>query len=293
MLDIYLHTCIGVDYHTNMIWHWLNHYIHELHIHPDNVLVILQSLDKKSKKMLMALDFLEQHGVKPVMIWEGRYEAKERSRRTRCIIDERLPIDSWLIHCDSDELQEYPKDVKEFFNECDTKAINVVQGIYIDRVADGGILKSIDMEPSIWEQFPYECDIGNEIIKLPGNGVKMVAYRGDMRASKSQGTVDEDKKYRSKMRPYHGYLLNEKNLLRWGKRKRRNIDIKVHHFKWNNAVIKKLEDRVWYYKQLKYDWWGQSQNFLDYIMKNKVIEIRKYEFISNVESRYFHKRYKK
>ena len=81
---------------------------------------------------------------------------------------------------------------------------------------------------------------------------KILMYKGYLRANHGSGKIS--KEFDDQAR----YLKS---------------DYKIHHFKWTDDVLHRLNRRVSFYKKIKYDWWIESQKFIDYYKKHGRIRI--------------------
>ncbi len=247
---IWYTSCIGVDYATNLIPHLIKHYL-SLGIPKSNFLLVLNSRSEWSSGMLRARRMLYGLGIQPKDIWIGEYTSQEKQARVRKVLDEHVKQEDWVIHSDADELHEYPKDLETITTELDHNSINAVQGPLIDRISSDGVLKEVSLDKTIWGQYPVECHIGPRILGLARGKtdikIKLLMYRGYLRPNRGSGKIDNEFKSLAQ------YLES---------------DYKIHHFKWTDDVLQRLQSRIFTYKKLKMDWWVESKRFIDYYKKH-------------------------
>ena len=151
----------------------------------------------------------------------------------------------WIIVADSDEFHEYPgKDVANFFRELDFNGVNVVNGLFLDRVSTDGLLKELVDDVHIFNQFELGCQL-HRIFSL-GTPKKVMAFKGSLRIN----------------RGHHRLALcwfwNRRNYLDLTPWKtcppKNSVEIKpypkrlkVHHFKWMRGQYEatQLKAEVW------------------------------------------------
>jgi len=252
---IWYTSCIGVDFATNLIPHLLKHYL-SLGIPKENFLLVLNSRSECSKGMLRARRMLFEVGMQAQDIWIGEYTSQEKQARVRKLLDEYVKPEDWIVHSDADELHEYSQSLESVATELDLKNINAVQGPLIDRVSEDGILKEVSLDQSIWEQYPVECHVGPKILGLARGKsdikIKLLMYRGYLRPNRGSGKIDNEFKDLAQ------YIES---------------DYKIHHFKWTDDVLQRLQSRIFTYKRLKMDWWIESKRFIVYYKKHGRIRL--------------------
>ena len=89
-------------------------------------------------------------------------QAVDRSKeRVRQIIAK--PGD-WIIPSDVDEFTQFPAPLLELATQMASTGCNHVAGKLVDRLSKAGELMPLREEPSIWEQYPIECDLTGLLI---------------------------------------------------------------------------------------------------------------------------------
>ncbi len=157
-------------------------------------------------------------------------------------IQANIPPGDWILLADIDEFQEYGELLDAIINYSDTNGINIIGGDFLDRVGLSGNLEVFDPGQPIWEQFPIGCNITQEI--LMGHTNKVVCAKAHLKIK----FANHD--------PLHGQQLH------W--HPKRAI---VHHFKWDQSVIKRLQFRLSPYWKKRCPWWVQTKRFFDHIEK--------------------------
>jgi len=127
--------------------------------------------------------------------------------------------DDWFLVADPDEFQVYPDGLREAIGRCVEKGYEYIEGCFVDRVGDGGRLCAIDPAREVWENFPMAGFVTGPVCGGAVN--KVVATRGPVKMSPGQH------------RPLggRGCPVGEQYA-------------QVHHFKWIEGLVEKLEARV-------------------------------------------------
>lgn len=145
----------------------------------------------------------------------------------------------WVVWCDSDEFQVYPGGLQAFTAECDSKGIEFLRGVFIDRIAADGGLPPFDPAQPIWGQFPLCCNVTALLAKAETR--KVVLSRGYVRLDVGHHWPLGSGAYTSA----RGW-------------------VQIHHFKWHADVIRSLNFRIQPEWKAKCSWWTESQRLLDY-----------------------------
>ena len=285
---IFLTSVLGLDFDLPLLKHFLEHYI-SLGIKPENFLLVLNCF-KNINNLKEAAKILKDYGIKPRDIWTSEYESVEKWNRINRLLEQNVNENDWVIHPDFDEFHVYPKDLNSIVGDFEKDGINAVQGVLIDRVADDGKIIEVQDDQTVWEQFPVKTSF-SKLLHI--SGVKLMMYRGHLRANNGSGQIHNSCKKNVKY-PYGNKSLHEYDSIKilvgdFGDRRRKfepgefikNKDLwekyekdcgfVVHHFKWTGMIIEKLSQRVETYKRLNRAQWSQSQSFLDYYSKNNKI----------------------
>ena len=270
MGKIYLTACVGLDHDIVLLDQFCTHY-KALGIKPENFLLVLNTSEQNniSNNIKSGLQILDSHGIEPKDIWCTRYESEEKWSRVHTLLNKFVTPEDWVVHPDTDEFHEIPAPTySDLLNEFDKKGTNALQGMLIDRLtADGSVPLNV-MTKDVFKEFPVCADL-NSLIKLAG--VKLMAYRGFLRANNGSGQVHEQVKPATvyphgKSISYHetpqfikwvgdpDYANRDQEPEDWTlsmDELRNDIPYLVHHFKWHGRVVEKLEERVETYTRLK------------------------------------------
>lgn len=123
----------------------------------------------------------------------------------------------WGFFCDLDEFAQIT--AEEIQAIIKRKGVPFIEGRWIDRVAEGGFLRDIDPSLPLEEQFPFRTRIPLKDFIRMGGPVYVAS--------------------RQAPRHHHPSTCENGRSLR-----RKAIVIKVHHFKWQLNVVRRLERRL-------------------------------------------------
>ncbi|KEO72059.1 glycosyltransferase family protein [Anditalea andensis] len=245
MAEIKLITCAGVEHDLALLPHFIAYY-KALGIHTKNMYFILQASESDSHEMKKAQAILHQDGITAAEIWIAPYTSAtmwEKRREIQLCVANK---EDWVISADVDEFHEFPDKLSVFLSYCDKKEINCVQGVFIDRLTSDGSLAAIKASPPLWEQFPVQADVICTIRQVEENGwengtVNIMACKGDLLPERG-GHFPLN----------HGspikYIFGSRQLAKFNGIKaattRFQIPLRVHHFKWNQALLQSLQKRL-------------------------------------------------
>lgn len=284
MSKIFLATCFSLDFDLPLLSHFIKHYI-DLGVPPENFLFVL-NVFKNKENLSKGMKILDSFGIFPKDIWCYEYESEEKWQRVHMILNKHVTPQDWVIHPDSDEFHEYPTDLRHILNICDSKHINAIQGFLIDRLTEDGKVKEIKKDENIFNQFPSKANL----TKLIGiSGVKLMAYKGYLRANNGSGQIHKEVKANTRYTHGGNECLSSSNLgikilgnpheknkeympdefnESFYQIMKMNHGFFVNHFKWHGDVIDKLEQRIETYKKFKRPQLFQSERLLDHYRKN-------------------------
>jgi len=281
MDKVFLTSCIGLDYDLCLLEHFINHYL-DMGIRHQNFLLVLNTFKDQDNKIKESEEILLKYGIKPVDIWRGEYESEEKWARINAVLTKRVTKNDWVVHPDADEFQVYPKNLNTLITDFESLGINATQGFLIDRISADLTVKDVDRDITnkIWHQYPVNANLA-PLIGL--KGVKLMIYRGNMRANNGSGEINDSCKH------FVNYPYGSTGLQNFEITKRiMNIDNKdefmkfddnsmnelrsfhnffTYHFKWNGDVMPKLEQRIETYKRLNRPQLFQSVKFIEHYKK--------------------------
>ena len=182
---IYLATCFSLDFDLPILEHFVEHYL-SLGIPSENFLFVL-NVFKDFNNLDKGLNILKKYNIFPKDIWCYEYESEEKWQRVHMMLSKHVSKDDWVIHPDSDEFHEFPNNnLIQILSLCDAQRINAIQGFLIDRVTKNGKLLDVKSQININEQFPKKINL-TKLIGL--SGVKLMAYKGYLRANNGSGQI--------------------------------------------------------------------------------------------------------
>jgi hypothetical protein len=145
----------------------------------------------------------------------------------------------WFLLADQDELQVYPGDLREIIERCEAAGYDYIEGCFIDRLATEGRFPPVHPRRSIWEQFPLGGFLSTPI--LDANPNKIVAAKGHVKLMPGQHAALSGR----------GCPVEE-------------CYVQVHHFKWVEGIVERLERRVAFYRDNQDPLWQESARFVEY-----------------------------
>lgn len=83
----------------------------------------------------------------------------------------------WLIPADLDEFIQFPAPLPQLIAQMEQSGASYVMGEFRDRIAANGQLTPLAAAPSLWEQYPLECDFSAQLVRCLCK--KVVLCRGD------------------------------------------------------------------------------------------------------------------
>eukprot|EP01108_Squamamoeba_japonica_P009798 TRINITY_DN9315_c0_g1_i1.p2 TRINITY_DN9315_c0_g1~~TRINITY_DN9315_c0_g1_i1.p2 ORF type:complete len:215 (+),score=40.23 TRINITY_DN9315_c0_g1_i1:665-1309(+) len=182
----------------------------------------------------------------------------------------RARLCDWVVWTDMDEFHElHGKNVHETIDQLEESNYNALTGRMIDRVAEDGGFHPVMDRPSLFEQFPYECNITRRILNANRDKVLLASARL-IPASGHHSVFNESVIFSNY--PNYRFLIRD-TLQRNDSSVRARDGGTVWHFKWIAGVERYLKDRVASFKDHKYGWWEESKNFLRYVRKHKTIDV--------------------
>jgi hypothetical protein len=147
--------------------------------------------------------------------------------------------DDWFLIADQDELQVYPQDLGSILAQCDEHGYDYIEGCFLDRFAADGSFPAVRREESIWRQFPLAGYVSAPVLEANPN--KIVAAKG-----------------RVQMGPGQHFALTGQGCSTG------DLYIPVHHFKWVEGILERLEQRAEFRRKRGDRYWEESQRFVDY-----------------------------
>lgn len=194
--SVYLVTFVALDHapHRQLFSHFfVQHYRDSLGVDPANFLVAIQS--KKSNGSLLkskANSLLQQAGLPfaKVYLWQGVFDLQSKHQVKHSLLSRaRVPLDAFIMSADVDEFFWLNKAASiDRTIQAHTLAltlqkqnIDTAYGYFIDRLAPGGQIKRLQLNESIWLQFPLHCNVVERV--AGGLASKIMLHRGSVRTN--------------------------------------------------------------------------------------------------------------
>ena len=246
---------VGVDWDLGLLPHWLRHY-RRAGVAPADFHVVLNTRFDDNRRVEPARRLLAAADVEASAVWRGTFSSTARLDYKTPFLD-ALPDDAWVLVVDSDEFHRYPCPLKAMLSYFEVTGIDAVGGHLVDRVAADGRLAAVRPTPSVFEQFPLECDVTGTV--SGAKNCKILAHRAWVRCSRSHHKLEQDP------RTARARCVPERL-------KRRQLDgterLVVDHFKWTADLEARLGERIAHYRTQGYMWFDRSERFLRYYRKH-------------------------
>jgi len=243
--EIRLITYAGVEHDLALLPHFIDYY-KSLGIKAQNMHFILQATKTDIPEMDSALAILNQYDITPTEIWIAPYTSATMWEKRREIQQKVANDDDWVISADVDEFHEFPDELHTFLAYCNKKGINCIQGVFIDRLTADGTLAPIKDSPPLWEQFPVQADVICTIRQEEQKGwetgtVNIMACKGYLLPKiGGHSPISNGKPVK--------YIFGSSQLVYFNGIKNSStrfmIPLRVHHFKWNKALMTSLKKRM-------------------------------------------------
>lgn len=209
-------TVVGEN--THILPHMLKHYegvVDEFH-----VIVYRQSEDDG------ILEEVEKLGIEPCLIYTSEKYNWETVTYLYNLVKKTKPNEWWIV-CDDDELQVYPRPIKDIVNECEKYGYDFVTGGFLDRIGTNGSFPKVTRDTNIHEAFPYAG-----FFRYPMSGAcpnKVTLMKGYQEIT-----------------PGQHYAKFQDGTNSWGTEhpKRMPINdcfVQVHHFKWDETCVDRIK----------------------------------------------------
>jgi tetratricopeptide (TPR) repeat protein len=175
-----------------------------------------------------------------VQRWKAATESETYcQRQTGCRLAGARP-GTWILHTDLDELQQYPAKLTEIAAAASQLKIRAIFGRFYDRIAADGSLPPILPQPSLWKQFPVECNMTDGILKSAPQKVMMARFSVLVKTGHHEAPLE---------RTYPTPIG------------------RVAHFKWHSGLLERMR---WGLKQdnASPEWKGDARRFLGWLEKH-------------------------
>lgn len=242
--DVRLISCVGVEHDLRLLPHFLDYYT-KMGIPPENIHIILQASEGSRPELEEATQILANYSIEPAELWIAPYTSDSMWNKRREIQQRYAKENDWIISADTDEFHEFPESLETFLRYCDKKGVNCVQGVFIDRLSEDGKLKAVEKDRSLFEQYPLQADVictirKNEEGSWKYGTVNIMACRGNILPARGGH-------HPISSGPHTTYLFGKQLAAMRGITDpgvRFTMPLRVHHFKWREALTESLEKRL-------------------------------------------------
>ena len=242
---ILLSSMVTADsFRPKLIEYFLDYYI-KIAVEPRNILLTVQVSHRTNAVQLFQL--LQKLSTKGVYydIFYGEWSSEALMYHQAHKLLHCSSRYDWIIVADSDEFHEYPGgNVEQFLRKMDKKGVNVVNGVFLDRVSSDGKLLELSSSIPLFKRFPLGCRLHLNFDL--GTPKKVMAFKGFLRINRGHHRLALCWFWERR-----GYL----HITPWQSCPPVEIDeikplkhrLNVHHFKWIDGQFEatKHKAQVW------------------------------------------------
>ena len=149
--------------------------------------------------------------------------------------------EDWLIPADLDEFIQFPTPLPELIAEMNHSGADYLTGRFRDRIARDGQLAPMKDQPTLWEQYPLECEFSARLVQCLCT--KVVLCRGNCALGSG-----------------HHFVVS-------AARELTGRSAAVHHFKWRAGLLEALRRRAEIPRREGVPWAGESERVLAYFAR--------------------------
>lgn len=242
---IILSSMVTADsFRPKLIEYFLDYYI-KIAVNPRNILLTVQvSFRTDAVQLSQLLQRLMSKGVY-YDIFYGDWSSEALMYHQAHKLLHCSGRHDWIIVADSDEFHEYPGgNVELFLRKMDMKGINVVNGVFLDRVSTNGKLLELSSSISLFKRFPLGCRLHLNFDL--GTPKKVMAFKGFLRINRGHHRLAlcwfwERRGYLH-LTPWQSCPPDKVDTIKPFKNR-----LNVHHFKWIDGQFEatKHKAEVW------------------------------------------------
>ena len=228
---------------VDLLPHWLEHYCK---LGVDRILLgLFEDITRENRHQIA--DFTAGRPCTYFnQTWNQTTEAAQEEQRRSALRQAGALPNTWILHSDLDELDEFPSPLSQIIAAADAQGIDAISGWVMDRVAADGSLPPIrPAPPSLFEQFPVACRLTARVLR--GVTLKIMLAPFAMPVGAGHHFA-----HYSKLRP--APIGRPEQYI-------------VHHFKWHAGVIPRLR---WSLSQPNAPraWKREAERFLKWLETN-------------------------
>jgi len=209
-------TVVGEN--THLLPHMLKHYKNIV----DKIYVVVYRQSENDG----ILDEVKALGIEPYLVVTEEKYNWGRVTDLYNFVKSTKP-DEWWIVSDDDELQVYPRPVRDIIAECERNGYDFVTGGFVDRIGKDGTFPIVTSETNLTEAFPLAG-----YFRYPMSGAcpnKVTLMKGHQKITSGQH-----------------YALFEAGDNSWGIRHEKRMPtlqcfVQVHHFKWDSTCVERIK----------------------------------------------------
>jgi len=209
-------TVVGEN--THILPHMLKHYEGLV----DKVHVVVYRQSKNDG----ILEEVEKLGIEPFDVYtDDKYNWNTVTHIYNGV--KKTKPNEWWIVSDDDELQVYPRDVRDIVEECEKYGYDFVTGGFLDRIGTNGTFPKVTRDTNIHKAFPLAG-----FFRYPMSGAcpnKVTLMKGHQEITSGQ---------------HYAKFTNGTNSWGYTHPKRmpfQDCFVQVHHFKWDQTCIERIK----------------------------------------------------
>jgi hypothetical protein len=256
---IRLVTVIG--HGTNLLPHFIKHY--QTYVDEINIIIYETELFRTIRNEVSEI-IKDYDNVNIVRVHKDRIFDWERVTMLYNYVTSKQPNDWWVV-ADIDEFHLYKNDdLKSIIARCDKNGHILVRGGFIDRIGNDGEFVDLQLDTSIWEQFP---NAGFFRYPLSGaNPNKICIMKGYVELTPGQHYVKIDNHTTWRWQGWNHPLIS-------------TVDsVQVHHFKWDSTSVERIKNVAGVKQQYAFS--SEYQSMYDSLRKSRFrINLKNPEFM--------------
>ncbi len=161
-------------------------------------------------------------------------------------------LKEWVMYADLDEFIYIPGGIQNRIKLAEMYGFDYIEGLMIDRISLDFTLKDFDSSKSLESQYPIGCDITKSICKAWNK--KIILAKSNVKIGGGHHVIQNDIEWNnSNCQPYN------EELTPW------SYGIELHHFKWRNGLIEKMQSQMNNIKtECLHAWWEEMNKFVNH-----------------------------
>jgi hypothetical protein len=238
---IFLLLTIGRD--IRLLKQWLEYYSQWQF---DGVLISVHDRPEWSDKIMPRIQALvSEYGAVIADVHKDiDYALEERRNR---MLARYCSSSDWMVLADVDEFHHITKSPQELVDYCESKGYDYIAGRFLDRVDAAGGFPEIDESKSIWDSYPVGVQLTRNVVRA--TYTKVILARCNLKIPTGQHIA------RGVACP-----LDE-------------VNVAVHHFKWDASVFDRSRYMVWLYSMQGEPWFMEPRRFLNYAGSDRKLDL--------------------